>query len=89
MKILTNELNKHNPELMDKDRLLAITKSDLLDEELTKELKEQTSDMKTVFISSVTNIGIQELKDELWKLLNENWQIDTIACDGKEIVTML
>ena len=70
--ILTNELNKHNPELMDKDRLLAITKSDLLDEELTKELKEQTSDMKTVFISSVTNIGIQELKDELWKLLNEN-----------------
>ncbi|MDE0472017.1 MAG: GTPase ObgE [Ekhidna sp.] len=68
--ILTNELNKHNPELMDKDRLLAITKSDLLDEELTKELKEQTSDIKTVFISSVTNIGIQELKDELWKLLN-------------------
>ncbi|MBC6425470.1 MAG: GTPase ObgE [Ekhidna sp.] len=70
--ILTNELEKHNPELMDKDRLLAITKSDLLDEELMNEMKEEIPDINTLFISSITGFGIQELKDELWKSLNQN-----------------
>ena len=68
--ILTKELEKHNPELMDKDRLLAISKSDLLDQELMDEMKQELPDIETVFISSVTNTGIQELKDRIWKKLN-------------------
>ena len=68
--ILIKELEKHNPELMDKDRLLAISKSDLLDQELMDEMKQELPDIETVFISSVTNTGIQELKDRIWKKLN-------------------
>ncbi len=68
--ILMHELEKHNPELMDKDRLLAISKSDLLDQELMDEMKNELPDIETLFISSVTNSGIQELKDEIWKKLN-------------------
>jgi len=68
-KVLIKELEKHNPELMDKDRLLAISKSDLLDEELIEEIKAELPAIKTVFISSVTGLGIQTLKDELWKCL--------------------
>ncbi len=70
-RILLNELKKHNPELLDKQRLLAITKSDLLDEELEKELeKELPADLPHVFISSLTGKGITELKDRLWEMLN-------------------
>ena len=69
-KILSGELKKHNPELMDKDRLLAITKSDLLDEELMTEMKEELPEVETLFISSVTGQGIQPLKDKIWQLLN-------------------
>lgn len=69
-KILLGELEKHNPELMDKDRLLAITKSDLLDEELMKEMQAELPDIQTLFISSIASQGIQELKDAIWKLLN-------------------
>lgn len=68
--ILNGELKKHNPELMDKDRLLAITKSDLLDEELMTEMKEELPEVETLFISSVTGLGIQPLKDKIWQLLN-------------------
>lgn len=68
--ILLNELEKHNPELMDKDRLLAISKSDMLDEELIREMQQELPDIKTLFISSITQQGLQELKDEIWKLLN-------------------
>lgn len=68
--ILMGELKKHNPELMDKDRLLAISKSDLLDEELMTEMKEELPEIDTLFISSVTGFGIQELKDKIWKQLN-------------------
>ena len=70
-KILLNELENYNPELMDKPRLLAITKADLLDDEL-KGLVEAELDLKIpyLFISSVANKGIQELKDEIWKMLN-------------------
>lgn len=68
--ILLNELKKHNPELLHKDKFLAISKSDLLDAELMEEMsKELPKDVKTLFISSVAQQGIQELKDELWKLL--------------------
>ena len=70
--ILSNELEKHNPELMDKERLLAISKSDLLDEELMEEMKAELPEIKTLFISSVTGLGIQALKDELWKYLSRN-----------------
>ena len=70
-KILLNELKKHNPELLDKNRLLAISKSDMLDEELKEELKKELpKGIKTLFISSVTQQGLTELKDTLWQMLN-------------------
>ena len=69
--ILLNELKKHNPELLDKDRLLAISKSDMLDDELIAEIKKELpKDISHLFISSVAQIGLTELKDQLWKLLN-------------------
>jgi GTP-binding protein len=71
-KILLNELKKHNPELLDKNRLLAISKSDMLDDELKEELKKELPEgIKTLFISSVARQGLTELKDKLWQLLNE------------------
>ena len=69
--ILLNELQNFNPEMLDKHRVLAITKCDLLDEELISMLKETLpNDLHCVFISSVTGQGINELKDILWKELN-------------------
>ena len=69
--ILLNELKKHNPELLDKERLLAISKTDMLDEELQAEIKEALpKGVEAIFISSVAEIGLQELKDKLWKMLN-------------------
>jgi GTP-binding protein len=69
--ILLNELKKHNPELMDKDRLLAISKSDMLDEELITEIeKELPKDLPHLYISSVAQTGLTELKDQLWQMLN-------------------
>ncbi|MEJ2162593.1 MAG: GTPase ObgE [Robiginitalea sp.] len=74
-KILLKELRKYNPELMDKQRLLAISKCDMLDEELMDEMREELSrelpDVNPLFISSVSGLGISTLKDRLWKLLNE------------------
>lgn len=68
--ILLNELNEYNPELMHKPKLLAITKSDLLDEELLAEMKIDLPDLPYVFISSVAQQGLLELKDMLWKMIN-------------------
>ncbi len=69
--ILINELRQYNPELLDKKRLLAISKSDLLDDELREEIrKELPDDLPAVFISAVTNQGIVELKDLIWKHLH-------------------
>lgn len=69
--ILLNELTSFNPEMLDKHRVLAVTKSDLLDEELIEMLKETLpEDLPVVFISSVTGQSINELKDILWKELN-------------------
>lgn len=71
-KILLNELKLYNPELLDKRRVLAVTKSDLLDKELMRELKKELpKKIESVFISSVTNKGIDELKDLLWSELNK------------------
>jgi GTP-binding protein len=72
-KILLNELKKYNPEMLDKDRLIAVTKSDLLDDELSKEISielEKQLDVDYIFISSVANQGILELKEKLWHMLN-------------------
>ncbi|MGB5364116.1 MAG: GTPase ObgE [Aureibaculum sp.] len=69
--ILLNELKKHNPELLDKDRLLAISKSDMLDDELKSEIeKELPKDISHLFISSIAQTGLIELKDAIWKILN-------------------
>jgi len=69
--ILLNELKKYNPELLDKKRLLAISKSDMLDDELRAGLKKEIpKGVPSVFISSITNSGIQELKDLIWKHLH-------------------
>lgn len=70
--ILVRELAEFNKELLDKDRLLAITKCDMLDEELTEEIKKELpTDVEYLFISSVAQIGLQELKDNLWQKLNK------------------
>ena len=75
--ILLNELKKYNPELMDKDRILAITKCDLVDEDTLKEIKKHLpKKVPHVFISSVIGKGIDELKDLIWLTLNkedEGW----------------
>jgi len=68
--VLLDELKKFNPELMDKKRLLAITKSDLADHELKELLKPEIPELPHVFISSVTGEGLTSLKDELWQVLN-------------------
>ena len=68
--VLLNELKLFNPELLDKQRLLAISKSDMLDEELIEEIKKDLPSLPYIFISSITNQGISELKDKLWSLLN-------------------
>ena len=71
-KILLNELKQYNPELLIKDRILAISKSDLLDEELEKEIKKTLPrKIPHVFISSVTGKGITQMKDMLWDALNK------------------
>ncbi|MCH4823943.1 GTPase ObgE [Gramella lutea] len=72
--ILLDELKRYNPELLDKDRLVAISKSDLLDEELKAEMaSELDKELKLpyIFISSVAQMGLTELKDKLWQMLNK------------------
>ena len=72
--ILLDELRRYNPELIDKQRIVAISKSDMLDDELMAEMKtilDKDLNVPYMFISSVAQKGIQELKDMLWKLLNE------------------
>lgn len=70
-KILLAELKKFNPQLLDKERILAISKADMLDNELIEEIKPGLpKDIPHIFLSSVANIGIMELKDKLWAALN-------------------
>lgn len=68
--ILLNELEKYNPELLDKERFLVISKSDMLDEQLMEEIGHELEGIPHLFISSVTRKGILELKDQIWKTLN-------------------
>lgn len=77
--ILLNELSRFNPQLVDKPRVLAVSKSDMLDDELRTEIaKTLPEGVPSVFISAVTGQGITELKDMLWKAINdENNRIDT------------
>ena len=70
--ILLNELKQYNPELIGKQRILAITKCDMLDDELMAELKKEIpTDVQTVFISSLSGLGITELKDLIWTEINK------------------
>jgi GTPase len=68
--VLLNELEQFNPELLDKKRILVISKSDLIDEELELEIKNLLPPLPCVFISAIANKGIMELKDLIWKELN-------------------
>ena len=68
--ILLNELKQYNPELLDKKRLLAISKSDYADKELMAEMERDLPEIPYVFISSITGFGMMELKDMLWRALN-------------------
>lgn len=73
---LKNELKQYDPDLIHKDKLLAITKCDMMDEEMLEELKADfPEDVKCLMISSVVGKGLEELSDELWKLIeaNKNW----------------
>jgi GTP-binding protein len=69
-KILINELKRYNPELLDKKRVLAITKSDMLDYEMAEDIKKDLPKIPYVFISSLTKHNITKLKDLLWRELN-------------------
>jgi GTP-binding protein len=81
--ILLNELRQFNPELLDKHRVLAVTKCDLLDDELIEMLRDTLpDDVQTVFISSVTGKGLDELKDVLWEELNsESNKLQSITAE--------
>ncbi len=71
--ILLKELKNYNPELLDKDRILAITKCDILDEEMMNQMRKTLPQgIESIFISSVTGKNITELKDLIWKTLNKD-----------------
>jgi GTP-binding protein len=69
--VLLDELKKYNPELLDKQRLLAVTKCDMMDEQMQKQLKRRLpKGIEAVFISAVSGQGITELKDKIFAMLN-------------------
>ncbi len=70
--LLLNELKLYNPELLHKDRILAITKSDMLDDELKEAIAQELPKVEWLFISSMANMGLTELKDLLWKKLTHD-----------------
>ena len=90
--ILLNELEQFNPEMLDKQRVLAITKCDLIDEELISMLEPNLpADIPHVFISGVSGLGLQQLKDVLWKELNSEsnkldatWRTEHIVHRSKD-----
>ncbi|MBK7884688.1 MAG: GTPase ObgE [Chitinophagaceae bacterium] len=72
LEVLMNELKEYNPEMLQKDFVIAISKTDMLDDELKEAIKKELpAEIPHVFISSVTGYGLQELKDLLWKTLND------------------
>ena len=71
-RILLGELRKYNPELLDKKRLLAISKVDMLDEELMREMEQEIpNDLPYVFISSVSQFNLEKLKDLIWQAIHD------------------
>lgn len=86
-RILLNELKQFNPGMLDKHRVLAVTKADLLDEELMEMLREDLpDDIPVVYISAVTGYGLQQLKDILWEELNsESNKLQSVS-EGGSIV---
>jgi GTP-binding protein len=70
--VLLNELRLYNPELLHKDRILAVTKSDMLDEELKDAMRPEMPEIPYIFISSVAQQGLLELKDMIWKILHND-----------------
>lgn len=71
--ILLNELQQYNPELIEKQRILAITKCDMLDNELIEELKKELpTEIPSICISSLSGLNLTELKDLIWQKINEN-----------------
>lgn len=84
-KTLINELSLYNPEMLDKKRVLAITKSDLLDEELMQEIAHDLPDIPYVFISSMTELGLTTLKDILWRELNAE-DVTSKTKTGKSLI---
>ena len=95
-RILLNELEQFNPEMLDKQRVLAVTKCDLIDEELISMLEPNLpTDIPHVFISGVSGLGLQELKDILWKELNSEsnkldatWRTEHIVHRSKDAVEL-
>jgi GTP-binding protein len=68
--ILLDELEQYNPELLDKERFLTISKADMLDQDLMKEISKELKGIPHMFFSSVTGYNLQQLKDKIWKILN-------------------
>ncbi len=83
--ILLNELKQYNPELLDKRHVLAISKSDMLDEELMQEIRCDLPEVPSVFISSITGFGIPALKDILWRELNADALVPVAVSHGSLI----
>ena len=85
--ILLNELSTFNPEMLDKQRVLAITKSDMLDQELMDEIEPTLPQgIPHIFISSITGMGLSALKDILWEELNkESNKIEAIVHRPKDV----
>lgn len=75
-KILLQELQQYNPDLLDKTRVLALTKTDLISDAEMSKMKKKLPDVPSVFISSHTSLGLSQLKDMLWKYLNEPFAIN-------------
>ena len=91
--VLLNELKEYNPELLVKDRVLAITKSDMLDDQLKSEIEATLpEDIPHVFISSFTQEGIRQLKDMLWTALQKEIEIEepvTVLFPGDDNETVM
>jgi GTP-binding protein len=75
--ILVNELKKYNPEMLQKEFIIAISKADMLDDELKNSIKKELPEnVPNIFISSITHTGLTELKDLLWNLINAKPIVD-------------
>lgn len=83
--ILLNELTEYNPDLLDKHRVLAISKADMLDDELMHEISYDLPQIPYIFISSITGYGIPALKDILWRELNSEEAIH-VSASGESLV---